>query len=166
MNRILILGSCGAGKSTFARKLHQKTGLPLVHLDQHYHLPNWEEPSTADWRATVQELVQPSQWIIDGNYGSSIDLTFGAADTVLYLDASTPTCLWRVLKRTWTYHGKVRPDMPEGCKERFTLEFLHYVATFNLVKRPGLLKRLEAFEGEKMIFASGSEKAAFLESWA
>jgi len=164
MNRILILGGCGAGKSTLARKLHKKVGLPVIHLDQHYHLPNWEEPSKEAWRSTVQKLVEGDQWIIDGNYGSTIDLTFRAADTIIYLDIPTTKCTWRVLKRTWKYYGQVRPDMPEGCTERFTFEFLHYVAMFGVIKRPGLLKKVDAFAGNKTILRSDKEVDAFLEN--
>ncbi|MFK8057784.1 MAG: hypothetical protein AB8F78_16780 [Saprospiraceae bacterium] len=162
MNRILILGGCGAGKSTLARRLHEKTNLPVFHLDQHYHLPNWQEPTREDWRATVQELVKGDQWIIDGNYGSSMDITLAAADTIIYLDLPTTRCFWRVIKRTWKHHGTVRPDMPEGCKERFTFEFLHYVALFGVIKRPGLLKKFEAFAGEKIMLRTDKEAQAFL----
>jgi len=162
MNRIMVIGGCGAGKSTLARKLHQKSGLPIIHLDQYYHLPNWGEPTKADWRATVHQLVKGDQWIIDGNYGSSMDITLAAADTIIFMDYPTSICFWRVIKRTWKYYGQVRPDMPEGCNERFTFEFLHYVAMFGMVKRPLLLKRIEDFNGEVITIKSDCDTQAFL----
>jgi len=151
MNRIMVVGCCGAGKSTISRKLHEKTGIPLFHLDQYYHQPNWEEPSTADWIAANHKLVEGDQWIIDGNYNSTMDIRMAKADAIIFMDYPTIKCFWRVITRIWKYHGQVRPDMPEGCPERFDLEFLHYVATFGYVKRPGLLKKLAAFGGKKVI---------------
>lgn len=164
MNRIMIIGCCGAGKSTLSRKLHEKTGLPLVHLDQHFHLPDWQEPSKEDWIAINKELLKPDQWIMDGNYGSTIDMRFAAADTVIFMDYPTTKCFWRVIRRIWKYHGKVRPDMPEGCRERFDIDFLHYVATFGIVKRPGLVKKIETFDGKKLIIRSDRESEEFINS--
>ena len=164
MQRIMIIGCCGAGKSTLARKLHKQTNLPLIHLDQHYHLPDWQEPGKEDWIAINSELIQGKEWIIDGNYGSTMDMRFATADTVIYMDYPTARCLWRVIKRIWKYHGQVRPDMPKGCRERFNLEFLHYVATFGIVKRPGLLKKLDAFGGKKVFIRSDDEGDKFIKS--
>ncbi|MEL6971000.1 MAG: adenylate kinase, partial [Bacteroidota bacterium] len=112
MQRVMIIGCCGAGKSTVARRLHDLTDLPLQHLDQHYWLPNWQEPDKASWQAKVQALSDQPQWIIDGNYGGTLDIRLQRADTVIYLDYATPKCLWRITKRIWRYHGQVRPDMP------------------------------------------------------
>lgn len=162
MKRILIVGCCGAGKSTIARKLKACLGLPVIHLDQHYHLPNWEEPSTEVWRNRVSQLVNGERWIMDGNYGGSLDIRLPVADTVIFMDYPTSTCLWRVLTRTWKYRGTVRPDMPAGCRERFDLNFLHYVATFNIVRRPILLKQIEAFHGRTVLLKSDEAVADFL----
>ena len=85
--------------------------------------------------------------------------------SVFSLDKSTSTCLWRVCKRVLTHYGKVRPDMVEGCAERFNLEFMHYVLTFNLRNRKKLLKRMEDLKNEKQVFIFQKEKdiQAFLE---
>ena len=163
MNRIMIIRCCGAGKSTLARKLHQKTDLPLIHLDQHFHLPDWQEPSREDWIGINQELLKSDHWIMDGNYGSTIDMRLSTADTVIFMDYPTVKCYWRVIKRIWKYHGQVRPDMPEGCRERLDIDFLHYVATFGIRKRPGLMKKIEAFNGKKVFIRSDKETAEFLE---
>jgi len=117
MKRILIIGCSGAGKSTLARKLHEKTQIPIIHLDQEYFSPNWTEKPKEKWNSIVTELVKRDTWIMDGNYSSSFPIRIPRADTIIYLNKSTATCMWRVTKRVLTYYGKVRPDMVEGCPE-------------------------------------------------
>src|SRR5687768_16103132 len=68
MKRVLVIGSPGAGKSVFSRRLGEITGLPVIHLDQHYWRPGWIEPSKDVWSRQVTELLQRDSWIIDGNY--------------------------------------------------------------------------------------------------
>jgi adenylate kinase family enzyme len=158
MEKVLILGCCGAGKSTFARKLHAATGLPLIHLDQENWQPNWTELDAETWRKKVQSLADRPRWIIDGTYGGTLDIRLAKADTVFYLDAPTWKCLWRVAKRVWQYNGKHRPDMPEGCNERWDWAFMHYVAVFNVVKRPKILQKLKAVSASKTVFNFKSDK--------
>ena len=143
MKRILILGCCGAGKSTFARLLSEKIGIGIIHLDKEYWNPGWVETPKGEWEDKVKELVKQEEWIMDGNYLGSLDIRLPRADTIIYLDRSTHVCLFRVLKRIWKYHGEVRPDMVEGCKERFDLNFLHYVAVFNLVKKKKVINKIK-----------------------
>jgi len=164
MKRVMIIGSCGAGKSTFAKKLSSITGLDLIHLDQQYWKANWKESDKSEWHNLMQDLVLKPQWIIDGNYGGTIDIRLEKADTVVYLDFPTIRCLWRITKRIFKYRGRVRPDMPEGCMERFDLNFYHYVATFNLLRRKGILDKLERVRDKKriIIFKSDSDSVKFL----
>ncbi len=161
----MVIGCCGAGKSTFARRLHAVTGIELIHLDQHYWKPDWVESDPEEWMVKAESLAARPRWIIDGNYGSTIDLRIRRADTILYFDFPTWKCLWRITRRILQYLGKERPDMPAGCRERFDLDFYHYVATFNLVKRKRLLQKLAAVEGEKrvVIFRNDGEAERFLE---
>lgn len=143
MKRILILGCCGAGKSTFARSLNDITGLGIIHLDQEYWNPGWIETPKDIWEEKVAELVQQDSWIMDGNYSGSLDIRLPRTDTIIYLDRSTWTCLSRVIQRIWKYKGRSRPDMIEGCKERFDWEFIHYVAVFNIVSKKRILHKLK-----------------------
>ncbi len=152
MNRIMIIGCCGSGKSTLSRQLQKAVNLPLFHLDQYFWKPNWTETPKDKWKDIVTDLANKDQWIIDGNYGGTMDIRFERADTIIYLDISTIRCLGRVIKRIWKYHGKVRPDMPEGCKERFDFDFLHYVAVYNLLRRKKLLTKLESLRNKKKIY--------------
>jgi len=113
MKRIMIIGCCGSGKSTIARKLQKIIDLPLYHLDQYYWKPNWTETPKEEWEPIVKDLASKEKWIIDGNYGGTMDLRFERADVIVYMDIPTIKCLVRVIGRIWKYHGEVRPDMPE-----------------------------------------------------
>lgn len=163
----MVIGCCGAGKSTLARKIHAMTEIPIFHLDQLYWKPNWEETAKKEWEPMVHELSNKEAWIIDGNYGSTMDQRIQRADTIIYLDFSTLQCLWRITKRIWKYHGRVRPDMTEECRERFDLGFYHYVATFNLLRRKPILKKLEQAKNNKKIhiFKNDKETERYLTSF-
>ena len=96
MRRVLVIGSCGAGKSTFSRRLHKLTGLPLLHLDRHYWKPGWVESEVDEWKAKVEELIAGDEWIIDGNYGGTMEMRMRRADTVIWLDLPRYLCTYRV----------------------------------------------------------------------
>ncbi len=151
MNRIMVIGCCGSGKSTLSRQLHKAIGIPLYHLDQYYWKPNWVETPKEEWKSIVLDLANKAEWIIDGNYGGTMDIRLKQADTIIFMDISTVRCLYRVLKRIWKYHGKVRPDMPERCRERLDFYFLHYVASYNMLRRKRLLKMLEKVKNHKEV---------------
>ena len=135
MERILIIGCGGAGKSTLARQLGERLNLPVVHLDKLFWKPGWVEESQEEFdRKLAQELGKP-KWIMDGNFNRTMPQRLQKSDTVIYLDFSRWTCLMGVAKRVITTYGKVRPDMGEGCPERVDLEFLKWVWNYNKDKR-------------------------------
>ena len=74
MQKILVIGCCGSGKSTFSKKLQSILNLEVIHLDQYYHKPNWEEMEEGEWGKTVNNLVQKPSWIMDGNYSDTLDV--------------------------------------------------------------------------------------------
>jgi adenylate kinase family enzyme len=86
MQRVMVIGSPGAGKSTLATELARRTGIPLFHLDQLAWLPGWVESDKADFRTRVDWVLEQSRWIIDGNYGGSLSQRLARADTVIDLD--------------------------------------------------------------------------------
>ena len=86
MWRVLVVGSGGAGKSTFARELGARRGLPVVHLDRLYRRPPWTETPPDEWQEVVQSVVADERWVIDGNYSGTLELRLGAADTAILLD--------------------------------------------------------------------------------
>ena len=167
LKRILVLGCCGAGKSTFSKKLHQITGNEVIHLDQYYWQPDWREIETGEWMDIVAKLASGDSWIIDGNYRSTLQLRLARADAVVYFDFPTWVCVWRITKRILKYYGKVRPDMPEGCKERFDRDFYHYVLTYNLRQRREMLDLLDQIAARKTvsIFRNDHDSERFLRSF-
>lgn len=164
MERILILGSPGAGKTTAARRLAAATGLPLIHLDAHYWSAGWREPEKPLWREKLRGLLAGPRWIMDGNYGGTLDLRLAAADGLIHLDFPTSLCLSRVVRRSLS--GMVRrgdrPDLPEGCAERFDPAFWRYVLRYRREARPRLMEKTAGFAGEARRFAAPRELEAFL----
>ncbi len=158
MNRAMIIGCGGSGKSTFARRLGEVTDLPVHHLDRLFWRPGWTAPPKDEWRAVQVELCARPQWIIDGNYGSTMDLRLAACDTVIFLDLPTWTCLYRVLKRTITHWGRSRPDLTEGCPERFDWPFTKWILTYRRTRRPRILGRLNELNPDQTVVILSSQR--------
>ena len=146
MKRILIIGCGGSGKTTLARKLHQLLHLQLIHLDFHYWQAGWQEPSVEDWQQTVRLLIAGDNWIMDGNYGGTLDMRAARADTIIFLDFNRYRCLWGIFLRRIRYHGRTRPDLPAGCPERLTPEFIRYVWNYRRIRQPRILTLLKEYE--------------------
>ncbi|MEG1256556.1 DNA topology modulation protein [Clostridium sp.] len=166
MNKIAVIGSGGAGKSTFSRKLGELISIPVYHLDSLYWSPGWIETPKDKWEPIVEGLAKKEEWVIDGNYGNTLDIRLKAADTIIFLKMPTYLCLYRIIKRRFMYQGKTRPDMNAGCEEKLDLEFVNWVWSFNRKRAPGILEKIERYEGEKkvIILKSPSEVEAFLKS--
>ena len=152
MRRIAIIGCGGAGKSTLARKMGEKLGLKVHHLDRLYWRSDWKESALNEWKPLHDNLCTESEWILDGNYSSTMDVRLKACDTVIFLDFPRLLCLYRVVKRFFKYRGTSRPDMTLGCPERVTKEFLHYIWMYPKARRPGILKKLENIKAEKNVY--------------
>lgn len=151
MKRVIVIGSGGAGKSTLAREIGSILDLPVIHLDREHWRPNWTEPPKDEWRRRVVELVSGDRWVIDGNFGGTMDIRMAACDTVVFLDFPRLTCTYRVIKRRLTYHNRSRPDMGEGCNEKLDLEFLSWVWNFSKRSKLALEERLKDLGAGKAI---------------
>jgi adenylate kinase family enzyme len=165
LKRILVIGSGGAGKSTFARNLGAILDLPVIHLDPVYWKAGWEKPSKSDWARTVGKLVAQHEWIMDGNFGGTLPQRLRRADAVILLDTSRWVCLWRVAKRFMKYRGRHRPDMTPGCQERFDWEFVKWIWNYPSRSKPAKLALLEASTPDQrvVILQSNRDVARFLE---
>ena len=151
MNRVLGVGICGAGKSTFATKLAKKINLPLYHLDKMYWKENWTESEMDDFRARVSKVASEGQWIIEGNYGSTYDLRFPRADTIFVLDYSQYLAMFRATKRIITNYKKTRSDMAPNCPERFDWDFYKFMWNFPKRNKPKLEEALIKYASDKKI---------------
>lgn len=157
MQRVLVIGPCGAGKSTLAKTLGLKLALPVFHMDQLNWRRGWVESSKDEIREKLGFIVASDRWLIDGTYGGTLTERLERADTVVYLDYPIHLCVTRLLKRIWTYRGRSRPDMPEGCPERFDLGFLFYLMRWNSGPRIRMETKLKGHE-HKVIRLNGPDE--------
>ena len=154
MKRVLVIGSGGAGKSTFARRLGERLGLPVIHLDRVYWHAGWVESPKDEWLRKVEEMCAGEAWVMDGNYSGTLEVRLEACDTIIFLDLPRTLCVWRVLKRSFTAKRSGRPDMAEGCREKLDWEYLKFLAwvwNYSERSRPKVLKRIEEHARDKQV---------------
>jgi len=160
MKRIAVIGSPGAGKTTFSKKLESKLQIPLYHLDYFYHDSNFSYAAdTPAWREKVAELTNRPTWIIDGNYKSTFDIRFPKADTIIYLDYPRSVTLMRAIKRRIQLHGKLRDDMPSNWREKFPLELLKFIWTYNKIERPKVYTLLQKYQAKNIVILRSPKRA-------
>ena len=151
MKKIIIIGSSGAGKSTFARRLGEVTGLEVIHLDRLFWKPNWTETPKDKWLEIVEDIVQGDSWIIDGNYSGTMEPRFKACDTVIFLETPRTVCIYRILNRVALYRPDSRPDMAAGCHEKFDWEFIKWVWGYPSRSKPKVEAFINRFQDKKII---------------
>jgi adenylate kinase family enzyme len=151
MQRVLVIGSSGSGKSTLSTSLGSLLRLPVIHLDSLYWSAGWVEPDKAQWAETVRNVVAQKAWILDGNYSGTLAERVEACDTVVFLDVPRLVCLWRVFARIARYRGRTRPDMPDGCPERFDIAFLLWIWNYPTRTRRKVLALLETHGSTKQV---------------
>lgn len=138
MQRVMVMGCSGSGKSTFATRLAAKLGLPYVSLDALFWQPGWVEPDKAEFTAKVVAEAESPSWVIDGSYKSHAgDLRRTRADTVFWFDLPRRTCLAGALRRIATTYGQVRPEMAPGCPEQLDFGFLRWIWDYRAKRRAG-----------------------------
>ena len=158
MKKVIVIGCPGSGKSTVSRALHNKTGIPLYHLDMMY----WNADKTTAEKSVFLErlstVLEKDEWIIDGNYGSTMELRMAACDTVIFLDYPLDVCLDGIKER----HGKPRSDMP-WIETEEDAEFIEFIKSYNEQQKPKVLELLEKYSDKNIIIFKGREQAdAFL----
>ncbi len=160
MNKAIIIGCPGSGKSTFSKALHEKTGLPLYHLDMLYWNSDRTTVSKELFRERLQKVLEESSWIIDGNYGSTIELRLKECDTVFFLDYPLEVCIDGVRERK----GKVRTDMP-WIETEDDEEFLDFIRSYNAESRPKVMELLKKYIDKDIhIFKSRAEADEYLKT--
>ncbi|MEW6125739.1 MAG: DNA topology modulation protein [Acidobacteriota bacterium] len=165
MNKILIIGSGGAGKSTFARQLSKILQIEVIHLDSLYWQAGWVEMPKPEWKRLLAELLMRDAWIMDGNYSGTLELRIEACDTIIFLDIAPLICLWRIFKRWARYRNQRRPDMAEGCLEKLSFEFIVWILNYRNRTRPKVIKVLQEKAVDKNVLwlRSTREVEKFLE---
>ena len=158
MKKVIVIGCPGSGKSTFSRALQEKTGLPLHHLDMMY----WNADKTTVpkdiFRAQLADLLTTDAWIIDGNYGSTMELRMSACDTVIFLDYPLDVCLDGIKER----RGKPRSDMP-WIETEEDAEFVEFIKSYNEQQKPKVLELLKKYSDKTIVIFKSREQAdAFL----
>ena len=158
MKKVIVIGCPGSGKSTVSRALHNKTGVPLYHLDMMY----WNaDKTTVEKSAFLERLsavLEKDAWIIDGNYTSTMELRMAACDTVIFLDYPLDICLDGIKER----RGKPRTDMP-WIETEEDAEFIEFIKSYNEQQKPKVLELLEKYRDKNIIvFKSREEADAFL----
>ena len=158
MKKVIIIGCPGSGKSTFAKALHQITDIPLFHLDMMYWNEDKTIVDTTVFRERVLKTLQNSEWIIDGNYQSTMELRLRECDTVFFLDYPLDVCLNGIRER----RGKARSDIPWIETEEDT-EFIEFVKNYNSQNKPQVMELLKKYSHKNIfIFTSRTEANVFL----
>ena len=162
MKKVIVIGCPGSGKSVFSRSLHELTGLPLFPLDLICWRPDRTFLPKEEKIRKVREIISKDEWIIDGNYGSTMEMRMEKCDTIIFLDYPTDVCLEGILER----RGKSRPDLPwVEPSDEIDEEFIEFVKNYNTVNRPVVFERMSKFpEKEIHVFKSRDEADMFLVS--
>ncbi len=159
MNKVIVIGCPGAGKSTFARELHKKTALPLFYLDMIWHKPDKTSISHEEFDQRIEEIVKGEQWIIDGNYSRTLPIRMKHCDTVFLLDYPLDICLNSAEERV----GTKRQDLP-WVETEFDEEFRQFIIEFPERKLPQIYELLEQYSDKDIyIFKTREEAAEYLE---
>lgn len=163
--RIAVIGSGGAGKSTLARELGPALGLPVVHLDREFWHPGWVESTRDAFDLRHAALIAGDAWVIEGNFQRTLHRRAERAEGIVLLDYPRRVCLAGAIRRVLRFRGEVRPDMGEGCPEKFDLAFLHWLWRFPKDTMPLVRADLDAYAargGRTLVLRTRRETADFL----
>ena len=152
--RVAVIGCPGGGKSTFSRALRDRVDLPLYHLDAIYWREDRTHLSREEFYPLMQDIIARDEWIIDGNYNSTMEWRVAACDLLIFLDYPTEVCLEGVRAR----RGQKRSDMPwveEGDDE----EFLEFIRAFESESKPKILELIKKYPDKAVVTFRTREEA-------
>ena len=153
--RIIIIGSPGAGKSTFARKLRDRTGLPLWYLDMLFHNPDGTHVDRETFDGRICQILEQPEWIIDGNYQRTLPLRFEACTDVFFFDLPVEQCLDGAQARV----GQVREDLP-WVESSLDPDFRQYILDFPQDQLPGIYSLIRQYQDSRSITVFHSRQEA------
>lgn len=149
----MILGSAGSGKSTLAKEIGKITGIEVLHMDTLFWAPGWVEVPKEKFQEAVQKYIQRDSWITDGNYRGTLDERLTYADTIIFIDIPRVVCLYRAIKRSIIYRHRSRPDITQGCNERFEWGFCKWIWNYPVKNKPAILKKIQMYgEGKEVYY--------------
>ena len=154
MKKIIVIGCPGSGKSTLSKELHRRTGLPLYHLDMMYWNADGTNVEKNIFLERLSAVLEEDEWIIDGNYQSTMDLRMQECDTVIFLDYPLDVCLNGVKER----RGKPRSDMP-WIETEEDAEFIEFIKKYNEQQKPKVLELLEKYSDKNIIIFNSREQS-------
>jgi len=165
MERVLVIGCPGSGKTRLAKLLGEKLRIPVTHLDQLWWTGQWENVSREEFDARLEAALEAEKWIIDGNYSRTMPIRLRYCDAIIYLDYSRWQCLAGMAQRILTNRGKSRPDMGGNCPEKFDPEFIKFIWNFNKNNRNlNYTWIAQARHARTVILKNRKEAKAFLDS--
>ena len=153
-NKIIVVGCPGAGKSTFSRKLAEKTGIPLYHLDALYWKEDWTHISRERLRFIQKRIMKNDSWIIDGNFMNTMETRIKRCNLIIFLDYQTEVCLDGIVQRV----GHKRDDMP-CIAEKVDEELVEFVKNFNNDRKPLMKALFNKYNNVKLITLKSREDA-------
>ena len=154
MNKIIVLGCSGSGKSTFAERLQKITKLPLYHLDNIWWKPDRTHISRDEFDRKLDDLVNRDNWIIDGDYSRTYEKRIAACDTVFFLDYDVEVCMKGIMDRV----GKERKDIP-WTDDKLDSELVKQVRNYETMDKPVLLELFNKYSNKNIIMLHSREEA-------
>ena len=152
--RVAVIGCPGGGKSTFSRALRDRVDLPLYHLDAIYWRDDRTHLSREEFYPLMQKIIAREEWIMDGNYNSTLEWRISACDLLIFLDYPAEVCLEGVRAR----RGQKRSDMP-WVEEGDDQEFLEFIRAFETESRPRILELIGGYPDKAVVVFRTREEA-------
>lgn len=158
IDRIMIMGISGAGKSSLSKRLSQSLDIPVIHLDQELMQPNWTPLPKPDQVLIHDRLIAGDRWIMEGNWSHTLEERVARSDLVIYLDCPLWTSLYRVTKRLLRHYNQLRDDAAPGCFERLKPSFYWFIVKYYFTRRRDNIHWALHLEHTPLIFIDTSKK--------